>query len=115
MTCKACDVKQPAIKGRAETYEQKRAVMEKILAAWTAVPHLRLGQLLENSVNSMHSTFYVEDEVLAEKVEEFVNSHGLSRPSHCAGDAQADPVLLLVHSSGAAFGFAHDDCCTDCQ
>lgn len=39
-----------AIAGRAETDEQKREVVERLLRIWCKQPHLRLGQLLTNAV-----------------------------------------------------------------
>lgn len=56
--------------GRARTPEQKRAIMERVLAAWLRLPEQRLCQLI---VNACHRSdvFYVEDEPLAERVEGF--------------------------------------------
>ena len=68
--CKACDIKPAPIKGRAETYEQKRAVMERILAAWASTEGMRLGQLLENAAGGF-AIFYVEDESLATRTEAY--------------------------------------------
>jgi len=60
------------MKGRALTDQQKRAVVERLLAAWRVVPKLRLGQLLINSEGLGRDLFYIEDETLAELVEAFV-------------------------------------------
>lgn len=60
-------------KGRADTPEAKRAIIERILRVWceSASP-LRLGQLLENAMSRVDSgLFYVEDESLAIAVERF--------------------------------------------
>jgi hypothetical protein len=65
-------------KGRAETPEQKRAIVERLYAAWLARPHQRLGQLVDNAVHTQLRTrtkyvfqFDVEDETLVEAVEKF--------------------------------------------
>ncbi len=53
--------------GRAETYEQKRAVMEKILSYWAQHPKLRLGQLIQNAADVRGANiFYLEDDKLVE-------------------------------------------------
>jgi hypothetical protein len=60
------------MKGRAKTYEEKRAIVERILAIWSSKPELRLGQLLVGAyqqVTCRTDIFYVEDERLAELVE----------------------------------------------
>jgi hypothetical protein len=62
--------------GRAETPEQKRAILDKIYSMWLQHPELRLGQLLLNahSVVSNHKDFdifYVEDETLVEELKQF--------------------------------------------
>lgn len=54
---------------RARTPEQKRAIVERILAVWLRNPDLRLGQLLANAVP--RNLFYTEDNLLALKVEAF--------------------------------------------
>lgn len=38
--------------GRAMTPEQKRAAVERLLAAWEARPDLRLGQLVHHALRS---------------------------------------------------------------
>lgn len=55
------------MKGRAQTSAQKRAVIERILAAWEQRPTERLGQFIVNALPPSHEgdPFYVEDEVLA--------------------------------------------------
>lgn len=58
--------------GRATTDPQKRAVVERLLAAWTRKPALRFGQLLHCAmVNHTFDLFNAEDEQLAELVEKF--------------------------------------------
>lgn len=63
------------IKGRAITPEQKREVIERIYNAWLKAPQQRLGQLISNATynkNTIKDIFYVEDEDLAEKIEELI-------------------------------------------
>lgn len=65
---------QRKIKGRAHTPEEKRAIVERLLKAWEKVPHLRLGQFLENSATvagSFDRSFYTEDEDLVGALERF--------------------------------------------
>jgi hypothetical protein len=64
------------MQGRALTEERKRAVAERILAAWMRVPELRLGQFISNARawnGSFPSggLFYTEDEELAILCEAF--------------------------------------------
>lgn len=61
---------------RAVTPEQKREVIERLLAAWMRAPDLRLGQLISNSVyepvsGRMVDLFTIEDVVFVESVERF--------------------------------------------
>lgn len=58
--------------GRAITPEQKRAVVERLLAAWLVVPEQRLGQLICNGQSASHvvDVFYVEDEQLIRACEQ---------------------------------------------
>lgn len=66
--------KQPA--GRAFTDSTKRAVIERIYAAWCRTPDLRLGQLIENASYGLRpNQFNVEDERLARDLEAFVKRH----------------------------------------
>jgi hypothetical protein len=60
------------IPGRAQTDDEKREVVEKLLAAWQSErgKHLRLGQLIANS--GIHDVFTVEDSELADLVTTFV-------------------------------------------
>ena len=54
---------------RASAPTEKRAVIERIHAAWCAVPHQRLGQLIANACGG--ESFYTEDTTLAELCEAF--------------------------------------------
>ena len=54
---------------RAETPDQKREIVMRLLVAWQSCPQLRLGQLIENAMSPGGNIFYVEDEQLAEQVE----------------------------------------------
>lgn len=57
---------------RAVTDEQKRAVIERLLAAWCRMPALRLGQMLDSALMREQpgpDLFYVEDEDIARKAE----------------------------------------------
>lgn len=65
------------IPGRAETPEQKRRVMEQVLAYWLANPKLRLGQLLQDAVDVRgQNLFYVEDDKLVEFLKSFTGKFG---------------------------------------
>ena len=67
------------MKGRAETSEEKRAIVERLYAAWLLVPELRLGQLIVNATRNLTQfpgdVFYIEDETLADAV----NAHASKR------------------------------------
>lgn len=82
MTCKTCGgsgkaPSPPKVHGRAYSREERRVIVERILAAWQDAPNLRLGQLLVNATSSesARDIFYVEDEKLVEFVEKFVRMH----------------------------------------
>jgi len=62
------------VPGRAYTEEQKRAVLDRLLAAWLRAGDMRLGQMLANANADFSGCdiFYIEDEGLAAKVESFV-------------------------------------------
>lgn len=67
------------IEGRANTPEEKRALMRRLYHAWMALPDLRLGQLLVGSTftaSSMPTSglFYIEDDSLIEQVERFATT-----------------------------------------
>ena len=79
------------MKGGAETAAQKRAVIEKILAAWERMPESRLAQLITNAVTTgkppgsfvgrtdsngfvsveCRDIFYVEDEDMASCIDAY--------------------------------------------
>lgn len=64
------------ISGRAQTSEQKRAVIERLLAAWERVPEQRLGQLIGNAMYhetwSHQSIHMLEDFRLVNAIDKFV-------------------------------------------
>lgn len=62
------------IEGRAYTEGEKRAVIERVFAAWIQTPHLRLGQLIGNAVGD---PYYTEDDELARRLETFAERHGV--------------------------------------
>jgi len=55
---------------RAFSDSEKELIINKLLFAWKALPNLRLGQLLSNSIDK--DLFYIEDFILIEKVENLV-------------------------------------------
>jgi len=57
------------MKGRAESTEDKKAIISRLYIAWLKKPQLRLGQLLEVSIPSDRDLFYVEDYELINLVE----------------------------------------------
>jgi hypothetical protein len=63
------------VQGRAETDEQKEAIVRRILDVWMQFPELRLGQLLVNGLTTtgtfQRSLFYLEDEKLVALLERF--------------------------------------------
>ena len=66
------------IQGRAYTDEEKRAVLDRLYAAWCRVPAQRLGQLIVNAIGirvPVPEIFYREDEDVALDVEQFVKEH----------------------------------------
>lgn len=60
----------PCFPKRAARDNEKRGVMERVLAVWMRHPHLRLGQLISNA-NSGHDLFFTQDADLVEKVERY--------------------------------------------
>ena len=52
---------------RARTQQQKREVMERLLALWLEWPDLRLGQLI---ANFYHDIYHVEDFDLVSTLEQ---------------------------------------------
>ena len=66
---------------RAHTPNEKRAVIEKLYAAWIAMPELRLGQLITNAVlpGSGEATaplYFIEDTIIGGVVDKFAADHG---------------------------------------
>lgn len=64
------------VTGRAQTPEQKREVVERLLASWLAIPELRLGQLIVNAMQAAApfygaDLFYVEDRKLLAQVVDY--------------------------------------------
>ena len=59
------------MKGRAETLLEKKSVTMRLFVAWLSVPELRFGQLIVNACG--RDPFYLEDEELASKVEDYVS------------------------------------------
>lgn len=51
---------------RANTPEQKREVIERLLTLWLEQPELRLGQLI---MNTTHNIYYIEDFDLLDNLE----------------------------------------------
>ena len=69
----------PIIKlpGRAQTPEQKKEVLDRLLQAWIDCPEMRLGQLVDNAMyinrDNKPNLFNIEDMALIEIIELFVN------------------------------------------
>lgn len=64
------------VPGRAETDDQKRVILDRLLVVWQHFPTLRLGQLIDNArvaAKVCPDLFYLEDEALAKVVEDFVS------------------------------------------
>jgi hypothetical protein len=68
---------------RAKTTEQRRAMVEVILAAWQKYPEQRFGQFIDNclpppwiprSQTQHRELFYVEDTDLVDMIADFVAS-----------------------------------------
>ncbi len=60
----------------------KKDITNKILAAWEKVPHLRLGQLIENAVDEEYKNsklkvdlFYIQDDKLLELIEIYIRKN----------------------------------------
>jgi len=62
---------------RAQTPEQKKEVLDRLLQAWLQYPELRLGQLVDNAMyinrDNKPNLFNIEDMALIEIIELFVN------------------------------------------
>lgn len=63
----------PMPKGRAYTPDEKRDVIEAVLAAWISCKDMRLGQLLCNVMPAEKDLFYAEDAYLVDLVDEYKN------------------------------------------
>jgi hypothetical protein len=73
------NVDRPNLPGRAHTPEQKRAIIERVLATWEAHPQQRLGQLIGNVLgrvvagqaqeDQIRKLYYIEDQAFAEMLE----------------------------------------------
>jgi hypothetical protein len=61
------------IKDRAETDEQKKEVLNRILIVWQKFPELRLMQLIGNLY--LGDPYYTEDFKLADQLEKFMDEH----------------------------------------
>jgi hypothetical protein len=83
------------MKDRAETPEQKRAVVERVLRGWLARPYLRLGQLLVNAAHN-NDLFYLEDEHLAKRVDWPIGAEQLAptETAQCATQLSAGQCCL---------------------
>lgn len=65
------------VKGRANLPEQKKAIIDRLYNAWISAPDLRLGQLLECAKpQNLDDLFYIEDNILADKIDEFIQKNG---------------------------------------
>ena len=60
-------------KKRAVTPEIKKAITDRLLAAWLKQPELRLGQLLHCAIEA--DTFYIEDYEIIKQIESFVRNN----------------------------------------
>ena len=58
--------------GRAQTPEQKHALLDRLYAAWQQVPELRLGQLVFSATDGQ-DIFPIEDETLIQTIEEWAD------------------------------------------
>jgi hypothetical protein len=62
-------------KDRAYTPEQKKEIMNRMLAVWLSVPELRLGQLISLAMfYTPIDNFYVEDYLLVNLLENYLKS-----------------------------------------
>lgn len=69
------------IPGRAQTPGEKRAVVERLYAAWLAAPELRLGQLITNALlpgsgSATAALYYATDTELGAVTEAVAAHHG---------------------------------------
>jgi len=68
------------VKERTLTATDKRAIVERLYAAWLGVPRQRLGQLIVNAAQGhcVAPLFYSEDKALIEGIEKFVQLNSRS-------------------------------------
>lgn len=64
------------VRGRAHTSEEKRAVVEAVLAAWERWPEQRLGQLIRNCFSVLecsdaNTLAVIEDQTLVDCLNRF--------------------------------------------
>jgi hypothetical protein len=53
---------------RANLSEEKRAILDRILAVWVRNPDMRLGQIISGGL-AMGDAYYIEDKDLIKKIE----------------------------------------------
>ncbi len=61
------------VPGRAETDEEKKAILDHVFEAWKKVPTMRLGQLIVAMVPGVWPNthlFYIEDDKLVAALDE---------------------------------------------
>ena len=63
------------VKGRAYTYQQKKAILDSILTIWCcpSMTNLRLGQLIKNAIQV--DLNYIEDDDFIDYIKSFYNQH----------------------------------------
>ena len=49
-----------------------KKILKKIEYIWTKYPALRLGQMICNAFPEVQDTYYIEDELLEEKLDKFI-------------------------------------------
>jgi hypothetical protein len=60
-----------SIPTRAYTPEQKKQILQRLYSVWLSYPHMRLGQLIHNAVDSSgQALFYIEDQPLIKACED---------------------------------------------
>jgi hypothetical protein len=73
---------------RALTPEQKREILDRILAAWLAVPKMRLGQLITCATRG-RDVFSDEDYPLVTEVEAYVAAYHRTTEVPRVGDHES--------------------------
>jgi hypothetical protein len=66
------------VPGRAHTTEQKRAIIERLYAAWLRYPEQRLSQFISNATRGC-DIFYIEDEAFLAELEQMAEEQALVR------------------------------------